>query len=191
DKSLFFYDASTGAKLGQWVLPRPQGADENCTAHGYNIVPLSRGYLAVSGNFQAGTWVTDFTDPSKPLTPAWSDPVSLGPGPFCDPDADGPLPGRCQQGGAWASYWYNGFIYESDTTKGLNVFRFSGREAAGALRLPYLNPQTEDMMMRQTQSEDGDPGSVPLVPSLLVGSLVVYGLFTGWRTVRGRNRRRA
>jgi hypothetical protein len=26
DKSLFFYDANTGAKLGQWVLPRAQGA---------------------------------------------------------------------------------------------------------------------------------------------------------------------
>ncbi len=191
DKSLFFYDASTGAKLGQWVLSRPQGADENCTPHGYNIVPLSGRYLAVSGNFQAGTWVTDFTDPSKPLTAAWSDPVSLGPGPFCDPDADGPLPGRCQQGGAWASYWYNGFIYESDTTKGLNVFRFNGREAAGALRLPYVNPQTEDMIMHRTQSDDGYPGPVPLVPSLLVASLVAFGLFTGWRTVRGRNRRRA
>lgn len=38
-KSAFFYDAATGAKLGQWVLPRPQTIEENCTIHSYNVVP--------------------------------------------------------------------------------------------------------------------------------------------------------
>jgi hypothetical protein len=28
-------------------------------------------------------------------------------------------------GGAWSSYWYNNFIYESEITKGLNLFRLS------------------------------------------------------------------
>lgn len=185
DKSLFFYDASTGAKLGHWVLPRPQGADENCTVHGYNIMPLSGRYLALSGNFQAGTWVTDFTDPAKPVTAAWSDPASLGPGPFCDPDRDGPGPGRCQQGGAWASYWYNGFIYESDTTKGLNVFAFSDREAAGALRLPHMNPQTQEIVTRPSGRDGSDPGSVPPVSLLVVGGAVFTGfLYGGWRLFR-------
>ena len=148
DKSLFFYDASSGAKLGQWVLPEPQGGDENCTVHNYNIVPLRSGrYIAVGGHYQAGTWVTDFTDPANPVTVAWSDPVTLGPGPFCDPDGTGPLPPRCQLGGAWSSYWYNNFIYESDITKGLNVFRLSGRTTAGAIRLPYLNPQSQDFSL--------------------------------------------
>lgn len=35
-KSAFFYDARTGKKLGQWTLPRPQSADENCTIHNYS-----------------------------------------------------------------------------------------------------------------------------------------------------------
>jgi len=144
DKSMFFYDASTGAKLGTWVLPRPQGPDENCTVHNYNIVPLRSGrYVAVSGNYQAGTWVTEFTDPANPVTLAWSDPPSLGPGPFC---SDTRPPG-CQLGGAWSSYWYNNFIYESDITKGLHVFRASDPALAGALRLPRLNPQTQDFSM--------------------------------------------
>jgi len=30
-KSMFFYTAQTGAKLGQWTLPRPQSSQENCT----------------------------------------------------------------------------------------------------------------------------------------------------------------
>jgi hypothetical protein len=143
-KSMFFYDAEDGSKLGQWVLPRPQGRDENCTIHNYNIVPLRSGrYVAVSGNYQAGTWVTDFTDPANPVTVAWSDPPSLGPGPFC---TDTTPPG-CQLGGAWSGYWYNNFIYESEITKGLNVFRVADRRTAGAIRLPHLNPQTQEFSM--------------------------------------------
>ncbi len=116
--------------------------------HNYNIVPLRNGrYVAVGGHFQAGTWVTDFTDPGTPLTLAWSDPPSLGPGPFCDPDGTGPLPGQCQHGGAWSSYWYNSRIYESDITKGLNVFRLSGDETGRALRLTHLNPQTQEFSL--------------------------------------------
>jgi len=144
DKSLFFYDTDdaiddgtpAGTKLGRWVLPNPQGADENCTVHNYNIVPLRSGrYVAVGGNYQAGTWVTEFTDPANPVTLGWSDPPSLGPGAFCG--------GKCKIGGAWSSYWYNNFIYEDEITKGMMVFRFSGNETGGALRLSHLNPQTQ------------------------------------------------
>jgi len=143
-KSMFFYDAASGAKLGQWVLPRPQGPDENCTIHNYNIVPLRSGrYVAVSGNYQAGTWVTDFTDPANPVTVAWSDPPSLGPGPFCGAS----VPPGCQLGGAWSSYWYNNFVYESDITTGLNVFRVSDSRTGGAIRLGHLNPQTQEFSM--------------------------------------------
>jgi hypothetical protein len=139
-KSAFFYDADTGAKLGQWTLPRPQGPDENCTIHNYNVVPTRSGrYVLVSGNYQAGTWVTDFTDPANPVTVAWSDPPSLGPGPFCSATS----PPGCQLGGAWSSYWYNNFIYESDITRGVNVFRVSGL-MAGAMKLGHLNPQTQE-----------------------------------------------
>jgi hypothetical protein len=127
-KSMFFYNAATGAKLGQWTLPRPQTSAENCTIHNYNIVPLRSGrYVAVSGNYQAGTWATEFTDPRNPVTLGWADPPPLVP-----PDL----------GGAWSSYWYNNFIYESEITKGLNVFRLSGDATGGALRLDHLNPQT-------------------------------------------------
>jgi hypothetical protein len=132
-KSMFFYDADTGAKLGQWTLPRPQSADENCTIHNYNIVPLRSGrYVAVSGNYQAGTWVTDFTDPANPTTVAWSDPPPAVP---------------TQLGGVWSTYWYNSFIYESVIQEGLNVFRLSDRTTAGAIRLDHLNPQTQEFSL--------------------------------------------
>jgi hypothetical protein len=132
-KSAFFYDADTGAKLGQWTLPRPQTAEENCTIHNYNAVPLRSGKrVLVLGNYQAGTWVVDFTDPANARTVAWSDPPPLVP---------------TQLGGAWSSYWYNNFIYESEITVGLNVFRLSDPTTAGAIRLGHLNPQTQEFSL--------------------------------------------
>jgi hypothetical protein len=49
-----------------------------------------------------------------------------------------------QLGGAWSSYWYNNFAYESEITKGLNVFRVSDPRLAGARILGHLNPQTQE-----------------------------------------------
>ncbi len=142
-KSAFFYDADTGVKLGQWTLPRPQSAAENCTIHNYNTVPLRSGrYVLVSGNYQAGTWVTEFTNPAAPVTLGWSDPPPL-------PQVTSATTGQRinELGGAWSSYWYNGFIYESEITKGLNVFRFSGKQTGGAIRLRHLNPQTQEFSL--------------------------------------------
>jgi hypothetical protein len=136
-KSFFFYDTDSGAKLGQWTLPRAQGPTENCTLHNYNVVPTRSGRdVLVAGNYQAGTWVIDFTNPAQARTLAWSDPPPkpVPPGtPFC-----------CDVTGAWSSYWYNGLIYETNIGEGLNVFNFSGRETAGAMRLDRLNPQTQE-----------------------------------------------
>lgn len=133
-KSMFFYDAGDGKKLGQWTLPRPQSAQENCTIHNYNIVPLRSGrYVAVSGNYQAGTWVTDFTDPANPVTVAWSDPPPIEP---------------TDLGGAWSSYWYNDRIYESSITEGLNIFRVSDKAVGGAVKLDHLNPQVQEFTLR-------------------------------------------
>ena len=129
DKSMFFFDAATGNQLGTWVLPRPQSATENCTIHNLNVVPLRSGdYVVVHGSYQSGTSVVDFTDPTHAVEIAYSDPPAIDP---------------LDLGGAWSSYWYNNFIYETNITEGLNIFRYSGKETAGAIRLDHLNPQTQ------------------------------------------------
>lgn len=143
DKSVFFLDAQTGFELGMWTLPRPQSDIENCTIHNFNVVPVRSGnYILVSGNYQSGTSTVDFTDVNNPVEIAYSDPPPIPPpgGPFC-----GGL--GCEIGGVWSSYWYNNFIYETNITEGLNVFRFSGKETAGALRLDHLNPQTQEFTL--------------------------------------------
>jgi LVIVD repeat len=126
-KSYFFYDADTGEKLGQFVLPRPQTATENCTIHNYNVVPTDKGYVLVAGNYQAGISVVDFTDPANAREIAFADPAPLVP---------------TQLGGDWSTYWYNGRIYESDITRGLIIWNLSDQAVAGAKKFDHLNPQT-------------------------------------------------
>jgi len=132
-KSVFFFDAATGAEMGMWTLPRPQSDIENCTIHNFNVVPVQNRYILVSGNYQSGTSVVDFTDVKNPVEIAYSDPPPIQP---------------IDLGGAWSSYWYNNFIYETNITEGLNIFRFSGKETARALRLDHLNPQTQEFTLR-------------------------------------------
>ena len=155
-KSIFFFNTTTGAVLGKWVLPRPQSALENCTIHNYTIVPNRKRNLLTVGNYQAGTWVVDFTNPASPQTVGWSDPPPI---PCCTSPF---LP--LSLGGAWGSYWYNGFIYESNITEGLNVFRLSGSANAGARKVPLLNPQTQiapwaDVSFRSKGGARGAPPS--------------------------------
>jgi hypothetical protein len=133
-KSWFFYDADTGAKLGQFVLPRPQTAAENCTIHNYNVVPLRNKagkprYVLVGGNYQAGISVVDFTNPAAAKEIAYADPPPLVP---------------TQLGGDWSTYWYNGRIYESDITRGLIIWRLNDPAVTSYLRTDHLNPQTAE-----------------------------------------------
>jgi LVIVD repeat len=128
-KSWFFYDASDGSKLGQFVLPRPQTATENCTIHNYNVVPTDKRYVLVGGNYQAGLSVVDFTDPANAREVAYADPAPLTP---------------TQLGGDWSTYWYNGRIYESDITRGLIIWNLSDNVTAGAKKFGHLNPQTAE-----------------------------------------------
>jgi hypothetical protein len=149
DRSFFFYDVDgpaddgtpIGTLQGSWVLPRPQSDAENCSLHNYNVVPLRSGRdVLVHGSYQSGTSVVDFTDRENAVELAWSDPPPIPvtfPTPFCQP------PG-CELGGVWSSYWYNNLIYETNITEGLNIFRFSGKQTAGARRLGHLNPQTQE-----------------------------------------------
>ena len=129
DKSIFFFDAETGVRLGRWVLPRPQTAEENCTIHNFNVVPTSKRHVLVSGNYQSGIAVVDFTDPAHPMEIAHADPAPLVP---------------TQLGGDWSTYWYDGHIYESDITRGLIVWKLSDSAVAGARKLRHLNPQTQE-----------------------------------------------
>jgi hypothetical protein len=146
DKTLFFYDHE-GNQLGTFVHPRPQTATENCTWHNYNVVPTRQGRILVSGNYQSGISVLDFTDPTNVREIASADPA-----PLINPD--NPL--AIEGGGDWSSYWYDGEIYESDMTRGLTIWELEDRAVRGARKLGHLNPQTQETTFELRDRDDDD-----------------------------------
>jgi hypothetical protein len=135
NRTLFFFDADTGAPEGTFVHPRPQTSTENCTWHNYNIVPTDKAYVLVSGNYQSGISVVDFSDPANAFEIAYADP---------DPLINPANPDAIELGGDWSTYWYDGRIYESDITRGLLIWELHDQAVAGAKKLGHLNPQTQE-----------------------------------------------
>jgi hypothetical protein len=134
NRSLFFFEAQTGTLLGTMLHPRPQTNTENCTWHNYNVVPSDKRYILVSGNYQSGISVVDFTNPAAAYEVAYADPA-----PLVNPQN----PAAIELGGDWSTYWYNGRIYESDITRGLIIWNLSDNTVAGAMKFDHLNPQTQ------------------------------------------------
>jgi hypothetical protein len=131
DRSLFFFDARSGADLGSFVMPRAQTATENCTWHNYNVVPTDDRYVLVSAGYQSGIHVVDFTDPANAREVAFA-----GPAPLSET--------QLILGGDWSDDWYDGRIYQSDITRGMLVWELSGNTTAGTRKLGHLNPQTQE-----------------------------------------------
>jgi hypothetical protein len=131
DRTLFFFAARTGEQVGSLIRPRPQSATENCTWHNYDVVPTDRRYVLVSGNYQGGVSVVDFTDLSDPVEIAFADPAPLS-------------ETELIVGGDWSTYWYDGRIYESDIRRGLIIWKLADRAVAGARKFGHLNPQTQE-----------------------------------------------
>jgi hypothetical protein len=146
DRTLYFYDHE-GNQLGTFVHPRPQTATENCTWHNYNVVPTKRGNILVSGNYQSGISVIDFTNPAMPQEIAFADPA-----PLVNPDNAAAIEG----GGDWSTYWYDGEIYESDMTRGLTIWKLNDRRVKGAKKLGHLNPQTQEFTLDDDEDDDDD-----------------------------------
>jgi hypothetical protein len=146
--AIWFYDVSDPEApelRGSFRIPQAQPDSLICTAHNFNTVPLrSDDDVLVSGWYNGGTTVVDFTDPS--------DPQQLG---YYIPK--GPTQSRPDENvraNSWSSYWYNGFIYAnnfdedinslSPVSRGLDVFEIDHPLFDKVKRFPYLNAQTMD-----------------------------------------------
>ena len=92
-----------------YKLPSAQGDTENCVAHNGSLVPVPGRDILVQAWYQGGISVMDFTDPANPTEIAYFD--------------RGPIdPKVLVLGGDWSAYWYNGNIYGSEISRGLDVF---------------------------------------------------------------------
>jgi hypothetical protein len=99
--------------------------------HNFNFLPLRDGRkVLVSSAYTAGT---TFVDVDALVAGASTAEAEIG---FY----------RAHATNTWSSYWYNGHAYGNDE-RGLDVYLLSDRARAGAKKLPYLNPQTQEQLI--------------------------------------------
>lgn len=136
------YDIVEGKLMfrSHYKMPGPQGETENCVAHNGSIVPVPGRDLFVQSWYQGGISLMDFTDSANPREIAYFDRGAI--------DED-----QLVVGGYWSSYWYNGRIYATEITRGIDVFALkpsdflTAAEIAAAEAASYrngrFNPQTQ------------------------------------------------
>ncbi len=123
-----------------YKMPGPQGEYENCVAHNGSIVPVPGRDIFVQSWYQGGISLMDFTDSDNPMEIAFFDR-----GPINDE--------QLVVGGFWSSYWYNGRIYGTEITRGIDVFALEPSEHLTAAEIEAaeaasyantrFNPQTQ------------------------------------------------
>ena len=125
-----------------YKMPAPQLETENCVAHNGSIIPIPNRDIFVQAWYQGGISIIDFTDSSNPIEIAYFDR-----GPI--------LKDLLITGGYWSTYFYEGFIYGTEITRGLDVFRLvpsefitedeikAAADAYPALGSRVFNPQQQ------------------------------------------------
>ena len=95
-----------------YKMPAPQLETENCVAHNGSLIPIPEKDIFVQAWYQGGISVMDFTDSADPKEIAFYD--------------RGPIDAELLvMGGYWSAYYYDGFIYGTEISRGLDVFRLS------------------------------------------------------------------
>ena len=117
---------------GYYKIPRMQSSTENCVAHNGSLIPVPGRDFFVQAWYQGGISVIDFNDPSAPEEIGYFDRAPI--------DDD-----RLVLGGSWSAYYYNGHVYSSDITRGLDVIELEDPRlrAAEHVRMDELNPQSQ------------------------------------------------
>jgi hypothetical protein len=121
-----------------YKLSAHQSNTENCVSHNGSLIPIPGRDVLVQGWYQGGTSIFDWTDATKPFEIAYFD--------------RGPLDATTlKSAGSWSSYWYNGYIYSSDESRGLDIFELvpsplisqNEIDAAKTVKFEYFNTQDQ------------------------------------------------
>jgi len=126
-----------------YKMPAPQLETENCVAHNGSIVPVPGRDIFAQAWYQGGISVIDFTDSANPIEIAYFDR-----GPIMEEELI--------TGGYWSVYYYEGAIYGTEITRGLDILKLIPSEylseneiAAAELAYPLIgsrrlfNPQQQ------------------------------------------------
>jgi hypothetical protein len=140
--SIFRLDGSKLTFASYYKLPAAQGDTENCVAHNGSLVPIPGRDVLVQAWYQGGISIVDFTDAAHPREIAYFD--------------RGPIdPKMLVLGGDWSAYWYNGHIYGSEISRGLDIFELTPTkdltqneiDAAKSVRVAELNVQNQQKIV--------------------------------------------
>jgi hypothetical protein len=128
--SMWFYDVkdpATPVEVGRYKIPQRLPTSELCTAHDFNIVPLRKHRdILVSGWYDGGTTIVDFTTPELPRQIAYY------------------IGNEGQPTVSWSSYWYNGRIYVNNQgSRGIDVLQVKHKFTKRAIELPFENPSSQ------------------------------------------------
>jgi hypothetical protein len=139
---------------GYFKMLAAQTDTENCVSHNGGLIPVPGRDIMVQGWYQGGVNVFDFTDPANPVEIAYFDrgPVDAA---------------NLVVGGSWGAYWYNGYIYSSELSRGLDVLELTPGEhlsqneidAAKLVVMDEYNPQAQPRLVW--------PAAFPVVRSYL------------------------
>ncbi|GAA1462981.1 hypothetical protein NE857_25555 [Nocardiopsis exhalans] len=115
-----------------YKIPRVQSDTENCVAHNGSLIPVPGQDIFVQSWYQGGVSVIDFNDPKNPREIGYFDRAPI--------DEDSLV-----LGGSWSAYYYNGYVYSSDITRGLDVIKLTDPRLRSAERVTYdeFNPQSQ------------------------------------------------
>jgi hypothetical protein len=125
-----------------YKMPAAQTSFENCVAHNGSLIPIPGREVMVQAWYQGGISIFDWTDISNPREIAYFD--------------RGPMDStQLANAGSWSVYWYNGYLYSSEISRGLDVLElvpsgFISRneiDAANTVRFEYLNAQEQPQMV--------------------------------------------
>ncbi|MDS1271112.1 hypothetical protein RIF23_12485 [Lipingzhangella sp. LS1_29] len=113
-------------------IDRHQSDTENCVSHNGSLIPVMGKDYFVQSWYQGGVSVIDLNDPHNPEEIGY---FERGP---IDEE-------QLVIGGSWSAYWYNGHVYSSDITQGLDVLALDDRRLRGAQHVNYeeFNPQSQ------------------------------------------------
>jgi len=132
---------------GYYKMPAAQTETENCVAHNGSLIPVPGRDIMVQGWYQGGVSVFDFTDAANPVEIAYFD--------------RGPLDAKnLIVGGYWSTYWYNGNLYGSEISRGMDIFKLvptqylsqNEIDAAMQWRMTEFNAQNQPLVKYEPTS---------------------------------------
>lgn len=143
-------------------IPAPQTVTENCVAHNGSVVPIPGRDVFVQAWYQGGLSVIDFTDSANPFEIAFFD--------------RGPIDTeKLITGGFWSAYYYDGRLYGSEITRGLDVLTLEPSEFITAHEISAAALAVDDAVFNPQQQFAMTWPDAPVVAAAYVDQLARSG----------------